>query len=295
MFWPVFIKSDERCNVYRGGKNMNMLESISSYNFVEIDGYAYFSNLFYNAFFMVELKTGKATFLGCFEDENLAETNIHFFVMHKENQIYFFPRFGRYIHIYNLSDKTMQMIEIRRETDSFFYVDEIILNDRYIFFTTKQKNVSIKKLDLETYKMARADKQEIQGEYLSRNRNIIPESIVEKYQIKYGEVASCKQMPDGKWYFFKPVGRDILCFAEEADDLETIALTVVNGEEFKKHLIRVKQNLFQNKTFFWEFEGFKLKELMEVIMLSDRAESNDCQEGEKHNTGKLIWKEMIKV
>lgn len=274
-------------------KNINMLESVSSYNFVEIDGYAYFSNLFYNAFFAVEMKTGKTTFLGCFEGEKLSETNIHFSVMQKENQIYFFPRFGRHLHIYNLSDKTMGMIEIRRESESFFYVDEVVLNNRYIYFITKQNDAPIKKMELETYKITNiSNKQEIQGKYLSGNRNTIPENIVKKYRIKYGEVASCKQMPDGKWYFFKPVGRDILCFAEGAQELEIIALTVVNEAELKKHLLRVKQNLFQSRRLFREFEGFKLKELLEVIKLSDKAET-DCYQEDKHNIGKTIWKELI--
>ena len=69
---------------------MNMIERISCHRFVEIDGYAYFSNWFYNGLFKVEIKTGKTIFIGCFEKENFFEINIHAEVFRRENKIYFF-------------------------------------------------------------------------------------------------------------------------------------------------------------------------------------------------------------
>ena len=52
---------------------MRALERIACTNFVETDGYAYFSGRYYNGLYKVELETGKTAFLGYFEDEKLAQ------------------------------------------------------------------------------------------------------------------------------------------------------------------------------------------------------------------------------
>lgn len=272
---------------------MNMLESISSYNFVEIGGYAYFSNLFYNALFKVEIKTGKTIFLGSFENEKIAETNIHFGVMISEGQVYFFPRLGRYMHVYNLSDGTIQAVEVRKKSEQFIWFEDIILNDNFVYFIPKQDNAPIKKVEWNTYKVSSIhNRLLIKGERLFKYRNSVPKAIVERYKIKYGEVVSCKQLNGGKWYFFKPIGRQMLYFTEGTNNLENVILTVVNEEELKKYLYKVKKNLFKTKIFFREFEGFRLLEFLEVLILSDRVVWNRLEAENEYNIGKTVWNTM---
>ena len=94
---------------------MRALERIACTNFVETDGYAYFSGRYYNGLYKVELETGKTAFLGYFEDEKLAQRNIHKEVFLRKNKIYMCPWKGRHVHIWNLSDQTLTSIEIRVE------------------------------------------------------------------------------------------------------------------------------------------------------------------------------------
>ncbi len=272
---------------------MNMLESISSYNFVEIDGYAYFSNLFYNALFKVDIKNGKTTFLGYFKDEKIAETNIHFGVMIKEGKICFFPRLGRHMHVYDLSDGKIQSIEIRKESEPLFWIEDVVFKDDFVLFLPRQNNVPIKKVKWDTYKVSNINnRQNVNGEYLFKYRNFVPETIIEKYKIKYGEVASCKQIFDGKWYFFKPIGRQISYFTRASNELENIILTVINEDELKKHIGEVKKNLFKTRTFYVEYEGFRLQGFLEVLRLSDGTERECYEGGNKYSSSKMVWKSM---
>lgn len=277
---------------------MNVLENISAYNFVEIDGYAYFSNMFYNALFKVEIRTGKTTFLGSFACEKLSDTNIHFEIIKKKGQIFFFPRMGRHMHIYHLDDQTMQTIEVRKESDPFYWIEEVVLNDDFIYLLPKQISVPIKKIEWDTYRITDLNnKLTIQGRYLSRYRKTIPAKIVDKYQIKYGKIVSCKQRPDKKWYCFKPIGRQILYFEDEIknDNLENIALSVMNEVELKEYLYKVKQNLFRSKIRFSEAEGFKLKEILKVATIPDKIKWNYYLEENEDSFGKTIWKKIEEI
>lgn len=274
---------------------MNRLESISSCNFIEIDGYAYFSNLFYNALFRVEIKSGKTFFLGSFGKEKISESNIHFEVMQQEGQIYFFPKLGRHMHIYSLIDKTMEAIEIRKESEPFFWIDEVVLNDDSVYFIPKQSHIPIKKMSWDTCKVTNTGNEEtIHGEYLSKNKKTIPATAIEKYKISYGEMVSCQQMLDGKWYCFRPVGRQILCFAEGSSNLKTTVLAVENEEELQNYLYDVKRNLFQSRTFFWKDEGFELDEFLEVIKLYDGVKLSRYKEENRYNIGEITWNTMGK-
>lgn len=270
---------------------MNRLESISSCNFVEIDGYAYFSNLFYNALFKTEIKSGKTFFLGSFEKEIISRSNIHFEVIQKEERIYFFPKLGRHMHIYSLVDRTMQTIEIRKESESFYWINEVVLNDDSAFFIPKQRHMPIKKMEWDTHEIKDVNnRQMIRGELLSGHKKAIPAEIIKKYKIRYGEMVSCRQMTDGKWYCFKPVGRQMFYFVEGTDQLESIPLTVVNEEELLEHIGDVKRNFFQIQTLFGEDEGFKLEEYLDTARLSDEKNRIGIKETNKCNVGEAIWK-----
>lgn len=267
---------------------MNMLESISSYNFVEINGYAYFSNLFYNALFKVEVKTGKTTFLGNFAGERFSDTNIHFDIFQKEDQIYFFPRRGRHVHIYHLSEKTICAVEIQEKSKTFLGIEKVVFNDKFVYFFPKQKDNSIKRMEWDTCKVTNvSNKRSIREKNLSKHRKMIPVDIVQKYQIKYGEMASCMRMTNDRWYCFKPIGRHILYFKEGTNKLESITLTVVNEEELKKYLYKVKQNIFQSQKFFNEFKNFRLKEFLEVVVVSNGERGESYKDEKEGNVSKV--------
>ena len=273
---------------------MNMFESISSYNFVEVNGYAYFSNLFYNAFFKVELKTGKTFFLGNFENEMLAENNLHLEVMLEEDHIYFFPRRGRHMFVYQLSDQSMRAVEIRKKSECFFVIEEVILKDNYIYFIPKQNNTPIKRMEKNTFRVTNvSNKLIVQGKCLSKDRNIIPTSIVKKYNIQHGTPISCKQIFNGKWYCFIPVGRQLSCFSEGVNTLEFIPLTVVNEIEFQQYLYKVKQELFEARLFFDECDGVKFEEFLEATIFSSVLKENYYKMGKWRSMGEKIWKKLI--
>lgn len=269
---------------------MNMLESIGGYNFVVIDKYAYFSNMYFNAFFKVEIKTGKTVFLGSFDGEELAENNIHYEIMLENNRIYFFPRRGRHMHIYYLSEETMQTVKIREASEDFYVINEIFLGDNFIYFIPKQKNHPIKKLERKTYTISKvSDGAKIQGKYLSGYRKSIPAPIREKFHFRYEPSSSCEQMADGSWCCFMPFGRQIVCFKEGIYNPKTISLTVVNDMELKKHLCKVKQNLFKARMFFWEFESFKSQNFLEEIVQFDVPGWN-CFDGKnRYSIGEAVW------
>ena len=129
---------------------MNVLERISCHNYIIANGYAYFSNWFYNAMFKVEIATGKTTFLGIFEDEAISERNIHCELFLRDEKIYFCPgRRGRHVHIYNLVNHLMQRVEIRKNSE-LLTISEVVLGDRSAFFVPQHKRFSVKKLDLES-------------------------------------------------------------------------------------------------------------------------------------------------
>lgn len=274
---------------------MNMLESISSYNFVEVDGYAYFSNLFYNALFKVEIETGRATFLGNFENEKISENNIHLEAVLEKDKIYFFPRRGNSMYIYHLTDRTLQAVEIRKKSEGFFVIEEVILEEDYIFFLPQKENNPIIKLDRNTCKVTKvSDKLRVQGKCLSEYRNRIPVTIVEKYNIKHGLPISCRQMSNGKWYCFMPIGRQILCFRDGDYNLETIPLTVVNEPELQRYLYKVKQELFKARIFFPEFTDFKIQEFLEAVILFDKSIGTCCKGEDGYSIGEIVWKTVRK-
>ena len=123
---------------------MKRLERISCHNFVEINGNIYFSNWFYNGLFKVEYETGKTTFLGYFNDEKLTEKNIHLEVFLEEQKIYFLPRRGRHIHIYDLSDAFIQSIEIRKDSDEFDVIIDVMKKIIVLFSFLLRINFQLK-------------------------------------------------------------------------------------------------------------------------------------------------------
>lgn len=271
---------------------MNALKRISCHNFIEVDGYAYFSNWFYNGLFKVEIKTGKTFFLGSFEGEKFFEPNIHWKIGLKEDRIYFFPRRGFHMHIYHLSDKTMQAIEIRKKTEKFFIIDNIILEGDYIIFLPQEKSDPIRRWDENTYKVTTVNGEfMIQEKLLYELENNSLSAIIEKNRIRFANQISWKKLSDGNWYSFMPLGKELLCYSEEKNNLKIVPLVVNNPKEYQEHLHKVKMD-FAKIEIFYEFWDFKVQNLINREVLSVLLKKEDDQEN-KYGSGKMIWKKLI--
>lgn len=217
---------------------MSVSEQISCHHFVEVDGYAYFSNRSYNGLFQVELKTGKTKFLGAFKHEKLDEFNIHWELLLRENKIYFFPRRGRHVHIYSLESRTISAIEIRKTFENFFRIGEVVINNSLITFLPIEEGAPVKRLDLNTLLVSEITKQDIfQGTYLADSKKpFLKPQLLEKYQIPMDHMFYWEQTTDRKWYAFQLMEHHLLWYNPEAEIIEKIALSVINEAELYEYL-----------------------------------------------------------
>lgn len=75
----------------------------------------WFSNLSFNSLMQMDLNTAKITVIGKFPDYGIEERNLHRRVFLYGNRLYFIPRYGKTIDIYDISEnnfKTIKMPEI---------------------------------------------------------------------------------------------------------------------------------------------------------------------------------------
>ena len=108
--------------------------------------------------FKVEIRTGNTTFLGSFEGEKLFEINIHKEIFRLDNKIFFCPRRGGNVHIYDLSEETMSSISVRKKEEEFFVIDKAILEDGAIYLMPKQSEFPVRKLDLKSLRLTEQNK-----------------------------------------------------------------------------------------------------------------------------------------
>lgn len=229
---------------------MDALERIACHNFVVADGYAYFSSWFYNGLFKVEILTGRTTFLGYFEGEKLSQRNIHWELLLKNGRIYFLPKMGRHMHIYKLSDQSMERVEIRSDSEKAFVAGE----HRLQYKTEDSYPASM---------------------------------LMEEYHIERADRASWKRLSDGSWYGFLPMGRQLLRYSEETQELYSMPLAVVNGEELEKHLHKVRQSLL-GSVLGEDTMGLQMF-LDEIV----RGEIHGADAlGHGKNIGKEIWEHI---
>lgn len=273
---------------------MKRLERISCHNFVEINGNIYFSNWFYNGLFKVEYETGKTTFLGYFNDEKLTEKNIHLEVFLEEQKIYFLPRRGRHIHIYDLSDAFIQSIEIRKDSDEFDVIIDVMKQDNCLIFFPFKNKFPIKKLDMTTLKVTDIDsKQKLRGKYLSKEKDCFPAvELLEKYDISGRKYFSWKKMPNGKWCGFMPMEAQILYYIEGIPKLEIIPLTVVNGQELEEYLCRLKPILIKEGSV-QESQKMHIRQFEEEFI--DVSISNENNFKYNNIIGKEIWEKLKRL
>lgn len=268
--------------------SMKRLERISCHNFVEVDGDIYFSNWFYNGLFKVEIKTGRTTFLGYFNDENLTERNIHWELFLKGKRIFFLPRRGSHVHIYDLTRKSIESIEIRNATDEFDVIIEVIMQEDYLIFFPYEKKFPIKRLDLTTLKVENVDEgSKIKGKYLSEQKEIFPApELLEQYDIEGRDFFSWKKIMNGKWCGFMPMGRQMLWYTEGIPKLEMIPLILTNDVRLKKYLYNLGLTLMKE-------EAVQESRFIGVGQLDDRFLNENITSYDYfvyNNIGKKVWK-----
>lgn len=256
-----------------------LLERISCHNFIEVDGYAYFSNWFCNGLFKVKIGTGETNFLGCFEDESYFERNLHWEVFLKGKNIYFCPRRGRHVHIYNLFDKTICSIEIRKESEDFFLIDRVVLEENYVCFIPKEKNISIKKLDFKSLKVTEISREfEFSRDLLPECKDVFPvPELIDEYHIEYAKYFFWRQISNRTWYSFLPVGRHLLRYKEGSNKIEIIPLTVVNEEKLEGHLYKAREQLLKGQLILERSLNFNLAEFMDIIKIGENYIRNDSK------------------
>ena len=229
---------------------MRVLERISCINFVEKDGYAFFSNQFYNGLFRVEIKTGRTDFLGSFENERISRRNIHKEIFLENRKIYFCPRRGRHIHIYDLIDTTIQAVELRSKSEKPFLIEEVVVEGDNIYFVPDQKDCAIRKFNRKTFLLTQTnEKNGFYGQYLSQNKEIFPASgLMKEYPIEYDlrDDFWGKWETDEVWYGFLPMGRQIIKYIKNRNRLEIMPLALTDRKNFKRYLWKVKMELMKD-------------------------------------------------
>lgn len=268
---------------------MNRFERISCHHFAEINGYAYFSNWFYNGLFRVELKTGKTLFLGIFKEEIQDELNIHWELLQWENLICFLPRKGRHVHIYSPVDQSVSAIEIRKVSEEFFRPDEVIIDGENLIFLPLEKDAPIRQLNLITTTVTDVAnrKDAFKGERLSQRWESFPvPQVLRKYQIERADKFSWKQMPDGRWCAFLPLGRHLLWYMPETQKIEMVPLAVVNEEEMNAY----SQELLQKHLFHEQLVENKVLACYDYLEIMIRhGDGNKAIAGKKESVGQSIW------
>lgn len=272
---------------------MNNYKIIGCHHFVVDNGYAYFSNWSYNGLFRVELKTGKALFLGSFKNEKQNEFNIHLEILQQNEKIYFFPYRGRHVHVYSLTDQSISAIEIKKVSEGFFRIGEVIINKEVITFLPKEKTAPIKSLDLNTQIVTKIKntKKTFKGTFLSQSRAPFPmPQLLEAYQIERTSGFSWKQVPDGSWCAFLLMGQHLLWYKPETKKITMMPLTVVNATELEAHLQPLRQKYLcqewlaeNNPLSFHEY----LQLIQQLYGIANRNKSNNW-----FSTGESIWKHV---
>lgn len=268
---------------------MKVLERIACTNFVETDGYAYFSGRYYNGLYKSELETGKTIFLRYFEDERLARRNIHKEIFLRKNKIYMCPWKGSHVHIWDLSNQILTSVQIRSEEKEIFFIDEVILGEKSVFLVPDREGFPVKKMNLESLKVTEINTAyEIQGECMSETRDIFPvPRLLEAYHIEYTDQFFWKKISEKGWYAFQLLGRHILHYTEGQDRLEIIPLTVVNKPELDEHLRKVRKELLDESLV-----GEGIIEISELLDDIKPEEKNRATVFRKNIIGQKIWESV---
>ena len=108
----------------------------------------YFSDNGINGLFSIDMKSKKVTFLGQFEDEKPDSINLHRMCIKIDEKILFFPENAKCVHVYNLSSKSIDRIELNVEKTNWL-ADACMSNDKIYLFPHKISD-AVLTIDLST-------------------------------------------------------------------------------------------------------------------------------------------------
>lgn len=98
------------------------------------DRTAYGSNILSNGMYRIHLDDYSVEFIDLFPNEKVGAAYLHAFAVYYENKIYFIPRTGNYISIYNLMDGRIEGIKIPSiEKKNVIYRDDFKFTHAYIY------------------------------------------------------------------------------------------------------------------------------------------------------------------
>jgi len=270
-------------------ESVNVLDRISCHNFVYADRYIYFSNWFYNGLFEVEIETGKTFFYGNFENEKFSEINVHKEIFIRDEKVYFCPWRGGHMHILKRADRTISSIEIRSKEEPFSLIETVTVGEDSMFFRFKEEEKSAKKFDFQSLKVTHVNHpSEIQGTPLADEKERFPDlPLLEGNHIEYADRFFWKQISNGVWYGFMPMGRHLLRYIEESGRIEKNPLIVVNEIELQEYLHVVRKELLKQPVYEMPI---KLQEFLECLKLREAYISDGSG---KKNLGNKIWNTML--
>lgn len=156
---------------------------VAYYSYIKINRKMYFSHIFLNGLFEMDLDDFSVKFLGRFPEADSDAFCLHGMgqAIKYKNNIYFFPLNCRVIHCYNLEDNEMTVISIPMKTDDYFlgvhkYVKE---NKVWLFSGVTSNGVIVFDLD---------------------SQSIIKDNVLSEFLSKYEIKTNYVETPDGKLY-----------------------------------------------------------------------------------------------
>lgn len=269
---------------------MRVTEKISCHNYVEADGFAYFSNWFYNGLFKVEILTGKTYFLGCFNGEKYSAKNLHWEIFLKNKRIYFCPWRSKHVHIYNLEEKSLVSVKFKNESEEFYKIEKVILDNNKLFLIPEEKENCMFELDINSLCVTRiSGRQEIHGSLLSKCKDFFPAGeLIKKYGIERADKFWWRQVYQGVWYGFLPLGRHLLKYTEGRNDVEYIPLNVVNETRLKEYLVHVERQILIERLTLGENIDTRISDFLNMFANIKTDDYQTLRLGKSN--GEKIWK-----
>ena len=122
---------------------------------------------------------------------------------------------------------------------------------------------------------------------MSQSKEIFPfQELLNELHIEYSDRFFWKQTSDKNWYGFLPLGREMLRYKKNADEIERISLDVVNQTLLARYLYKVNEEL-KKKVISERDIG-----LQELLFKTKNLNRHDISNFE-NRVGESIWRALI--
>lgn len=157
-----------------------------------------------------------------FPDELFTQLDIHHNVHRKGELLYFFPRRGRHMHIYNIQQNSMRSIEIRSKEEPFYIIEKVWVEKDGFVFIPMNRELYVKKYDFITKEVKRFERRGAFYDKDEKTKNDFPDKVLlkqkfhkdaEKFLWHYCQEEKC-------WNSFTPRGCELLFYREEKKRLK---------------------------------------------------------------------------